>query len=82
MNYGKLVKARKTKVYSGNSTITHKALKRVSYQVYFYNDNEKVIGYLAQDKPYTYSKSSSLKSEITKFLLDKKYSTTYIVWEN
>lgn len=80
--YGRLVKARKTKVYSGKSMITHKVLKRVSYQVYFYDDNEKILGYLAQNKPYTYIKSSNLKSDITKFLIENNYSDKGIMWEN
>jgi len=73
MDYGKIIATRKSKVYSGTSNITHKALYRVYYSIYFYKDSEKVIGYLTQDKPFTYSKGFGKKSEANKFLKDNNY---------
>lgn len=68
MNYGKLVATRKSKQYVGKSIITHKALYRTSYGVYFYNEGDKEIGFLASDKPFTFSKGFDRKSEAENFL--------------
>jgi len=77
--FGRIIATRKGKVYSGKSNITHKALYNVSYSVYFLNENEKVVGYLASDKPFTFSKSFNKKSDAEKFLEDNGY--VFEKWE-
>jgi hypothetical protein len=79
MDYGKLIATKKGKKYIGKSNITHKALYHVLYGLYFYKENEKIIGYLASDKPFTFSKAFSKKSEAQKFLEDNDYTVEQ--WE-
>jgi hypothetical protein len=68
MDIGTLVYIRKGKKYCGKSNITNKALYRVNYGVYFYKEGENIIGYLADDKPFTFSKGFDKKSDMDKFL--------------
>jgi hypothetical protein len=67
MDIGKLVYTYKGKRYTGNSNITHKALYRVVYTVFFYKENEKVLGSIS-GIDFTFSKSFYKKSEMDKFL--------------
>jgi hypothetical protein len=80
MNYGKLITARKSKAYTGKSSITQKALYRVSYQLYFYDENEKVLGYLSDNKPFTHNKAFNKKSEAINYLKVNGYKII-IEWE-
>lgn len=74
MDLGNLVATRRGKTYSGVSDITHKTLYRVSYKIFFYRENEKVIGYLADDKPFTFSIGFNKRTEAEKFLKDNGYT--------
>jgi len=73
-DYGKLVTIRKQKCYAGKSTITGKALKRICYIAYFYNDIHKVVGYLGDNNPFTTELFSKSFSELKQHL--KQYGYT------
>jgi hypothetical protein len=67
MDYGELFLIEKGKRYCGKSEITHKALYRVMYSVYFYKDGEKRLGFI-KGKEFTFEKSFKRKSELNNFL--------------
>jgi hypothetical protein len=67
MDIGTLVYTYKGKRFTGKSQITHKALHKVIYTVYFYKDGEKVLGSIS-GIDFTFSKSFYKKSEMDKFL--------------
>ncbi len=71
MEYGTLICTKKSRRYCGKSTITNKALYRVLYWVYFFKDDEKVLGYI-DGKEYTFAKSFRSKSDMDKFLKGKE----------
>jgi len=73
-DYGKLVTIRKQKYYAGKSTITGKALKRICYIAYFYNDIHKVVGYLGDNKPFTTELFSKSFAEIKQHLKQQGYT--------
>lgn len=68
MDYGTLIYTNKGKRYCGKSEITHKALYKVLYTLYFYKDGEPIKGYIADNKPFTFNKSFYKKSDMNKFL--------------
>jgi hypothetical protein len=68
MDIGTLIYTYKGKRYTGKSKITNKALHRIIYTVFFYKEGEPIKGYIADDKPYTFSKSFYKKSDMDKFL--------------
>jgi hypothetical protein len=72
MDFGKLVYAQKSRRYCGKSNITHKALYRVLYRLYFYKEDQKQFGFVA-GIPFTLEKSFRRKGEANKFLKENGY---------
>lgn len=73
MNYGKIIKSQKIKMYVGKSDITNKALYRTAYELVCYKEGEKILGYFGQDNPYTFNKIFKKKSEMDKFIEENEF---------
>ena len=73
-NYGELVSVRREKSYAGKSTITGKTLHRIHYAAYFYNSNNKTVGNLGDNKPFTTWLQTKSITELRQHLKDHGYT--------